>query len=202
MSLSEPVVEAGRDLISRYFVAQGHRPSELWDVDVTALTSYQRALLVNDGTVTRLVESSVLESLSVHVLDQRAVGTDVRRDSWLDLTAEDATTILRRRVAIRGCRSGRLYGLAESLLVGSRLPDTFISSLLDCPAGLGELMAKIRLETRRELLWFGYALAPDWAEPTATQAPVLTRSYRIVAGGRPAILICESFPTGSAPARS
>jgi chorismate-pyruvate lyase len=195
---------AGEDLISGYFVAQARRPSELWDVDVAALTSYQRALLVNDGTVTRLVESSVLEPLAVDVLDQRAVDVDDQRDSWLDSPVAATTRVLRRRVAIHGRRSDRLYGLAESLLVASRLPDAFISSLLDCPAGLGELIAQMRLETRRELLWFGYAIAPGWAQPASTQLPLLTRSYRIITGGSPAILISESFPlddpTGAAAA--
>jgi len=183
----------GEDPISGYFVAQARRPSELRDVDVAALTPYHRALLVNDGTVTRLIEAFVLEPLSVDVLDQRAVEGDDQTDSWLDKPAA-ADSIVRRRVAIHGCESGRLYALAESLLVTSRLPRAFASSLLDDPKGLGETVGQKRLETRRELLWFGYAIAPDRANQPATQPPLLTRSYRIIIGGTPAILITENFP--------
>jgi hypothetical protein len=61
----------GNDLIRSYFVAQAQRPSALSDVDLAALTPYHRALLVNDGAVTRLLETAVLEPLKVDVLDQR-----------------------------------------------------------------------------------------------------------------------------------
>jgi len=53
------------DVISSYFVAQACCPSALWDVGVAALTHYHRALLVNDGTVTRLIEASVPEACGV-----------------------------------------------------------------------------------------------------------------------------------------
>jgi chorismate-pyruvate lyase len=101
---------------------------------------------------------------------------------------------LRRGIAIRGRHSGRAYAFAESLLVTSRLPSDFISLLAHNPKGLGESIDQMRLETRRELLWFGHAATPDWATPTAAPLPLLTRSYRIIFGGSPTILISESFP--------
>jgi chorismate-pyruvate lyase len=180
--------------MSGCFVAQAHRPSALWDADVAALTPYHRALLVNDGTVTRVVEASVLEPLSVDVLDQRTVDVSEQGSLWLDLPTGEAS-LVRRRVAIHGRRTGRVYVLAESLLVASRFSNAFTSTLLHCAQGLGETIAQMRLESRRELLWFGYTTAPAWAATTtASRGPVLTRSYRIITDAKPAILISESFP--------
>lgn len=185
---------AGEDPISGYFVAQTRRPGELWDVDVFALTPYQRALLTSDGTVTRLVEASALEPLTVDVLDQRVVEIGDEQASLLELPAA-AASIVRRRVAITGRQSIRVHVLAESFLVSSRLPRAFTRSLSDNPKGLGEVIDQLRLETRRELLWFGYATPPGWAKRPASELPLLTRSYRIIIAGAPAILITEHFST-------
>lgn len=187
---------AGRDTISGRFVAQTCRPDELWDVDIFALWPYQRALLIADGTVTRLVEAMVWEPLSAEVLDQRGVEVDDERATFLDLSA--AASVVRRRVAITGRESGQTPAFAESLLVVSRLPDAFFGSLNN-PEGLGEVIGRLGLETRRELLWFGYTAAPGWAKTAVTELPLLTRSYRIITGGTPAILITESFPTTAPP---
>lgn len=186
-----PVVRSGEEAVRSRFVAPEHRPMGLQEVDVTRLTGYQRALLVNDGTVTRLVEASVLEPLEVRVLDQQMIA--VEDDMWLDLPVPPAP-LLRRRVQIHGCATRRLYVLAESLLVISRLPQAMIDGLASSHKGLGELLDEIGLERRRELLWFGYSTPPDWASAAARALPLLTRSYRIIHGGDPAILITESFP--------
>ena len=101
--------------------------------------------------------------------------------------------MLRRRVVIRGRKSGSRWVFAESLLVAGRLPAGFISRLQVNPKGLGVVLAESRLETRRELLWFGHAAAADWMEATDRSQPLLTRSYRIILGDCPAILITENF---------
>lgn len=182
---------SAEEALRGYFVALEHRPDGVREIDVTRLTRHQRALLVNDGTVTRLVEASMLELLDIEVLDQRTI--TIAHDEWLDLPVTPAP-VLRRRVAIRGRASRRLYVLAESSLVMSRLPPEIIDRLANSPKGLGELIDGIRLETRRELLWFGYSEMPDWANAEVTRLPLLTRSYRIIVDGWPAILITESFP--------
>jgi len=186
------------DLISSYFIAQGQRPSAFSDVDLATLTPYLRALLVTDGAVTRLLEGAVLESVEVRVLDQRMVEPDGDLIALLELPAT-AFSLVRRRIAICGRQSRRTYAFAESVLVPSRLPSNFIGLLAHNPRGLGESIDQMRLETRRELLWFGHAAAPAWAAPAAdnaaaVQLPLLTRSYRLILGGTPSILISESFP--------
>ena len=86
------------------------------------------------------------------------------------------------------------WSRAESLLVPSRLPEAFIGALMGSSKGLGEALADLRLEARRELLWFGSARTPGWAEPVVVEKLLLTRSYRIIVAGRPSILIAENFP--------
>lgn len=163
------------------------------DVDLLGLTPHQRALLTYDGTVTRLLEALLLEPLTVDVLDQRVTEVGDLGAVWLDLSST-AAPVMRRRVAIAGRDSGRLHVVAESLLVPPRLPEAFIDALMGSPKGLGEALGDLRLETRRELLWFGSARTPSWAEPVVVEKLLLTRSYRIIVAGRPSILIVESFP--------
>jgi chorismate-pyruvate lyase len=176
-------------LIERSFAAQARRPDELTDVDVAGLTAYQRGLLVHDGTVTRFVEAAALEPVVVERVEQRTVPVGDRASAWLELA--DGASVVRRRIAIRGRASGRVYAFAESELAVSRLPAGFADELARNPRGLGDAIAESRLETRRELLWFGRVGALAWA-PVA--AALLTRSYRVFLDGRPAILVTESFP--------
>jgi chorismate-pyruvate lyase len=160
MSCDDPArARTENDLLASHFVEQAYRPTELGNVDVLALTPYQRALLISDGTVTRMLEAVALEPLTVEVFDQRVTDVDDRDAAWLDLSPA-VLSVVRRRVAISGRQSGRLYALAESLLVPSRLPRAFISSLSHNSQGLGEVISELRLETRRELLWFGHTTPP------------------------------------------
>jgi chorismate-pyruvate lyase len=143
--------------------------------------------------VTRLLEALTLEPLTVDVLDQRMTEAGDLGAVWLDLSSA-AASVVRRRVSIAGRTFGRLHSVAESLLVPSRLPEAFIGALMGSPKALGEALGDLRLETRRELLWFGAARTPSWAEPVVEHQLLLTRSYRIIVAGRPSILIAENFP--------
>ena len=149
-------------------------------------------LLVNDGSVTRLLEACLLEPLTVKVIDQRVIETGDRGSFWLDL-APAMRSAVRRRVAIVGSRSNCPHALAESLLVPWRLPATFTDSLTHSSKGLGEVVDHLRLETRRELLWFGGSGPPGWGDTSAIDLQTVMRSYRFIIAGGPAILTTESF---------
>lgn len=150
-------------------------------------------MLTYDGTVTRLLEALVLEPLVVDVLEQRVTEAGDLGGVWLDLSSA-APSVVRRRVSIAGRDFGAVHAVAESLLVPSRLPEAFMAALTGSPKGLGEALGELRLETRRELLWFGVARTPEWAEPVFVERFLLTRAYRIIVAGRPSIFIAESFP--------
>ena len=187
-------------LLRGRFIAQPARPGDARDVG--GLTAVQRALLLNDGTVTSLLEALAREPIMVDVLDQRDTSSDADGARSLDLPADSA--IVSRRVLLRGL-SGRVHAVAESLLVPARLPPAFILALAGNSRGLGAVLDELRLETRRDLLWFGAADTPEWSREAGVREPaLLTRSYRVVVGGVPAILITEGFlrQAGAAPLRS
>jgi len=72
------------------------------------------------------------------------------------------------------------------------LPAGFVGVLGGSPTGIGGSLGQLKLESWRELLWFGLGSPPPWSAGT-TVADTLTRSYRIITQGRPALLISEAF---------
>jgi chorismate-pyruvate lyase len=185
------------DPLSDLFIAQFARPAGVSGVNLRALTPFQRALLVIDGTVTKFIEAYVMEPVKVRIL-----GNDWHRLSaehtWLE--ADAGTTVIAREVLLEGEYSATLYGHALSLIVPDRLPEAAQQQLTEHPGGLGRILLDIRLESRREVLWYGRELARDMS-PELSEAirsrmagGCLTRTYRIINSGRPVMLIHERFP--------
>jgi chorismate-pyruvate lyase len=181
------------DPLNDLFVAQFARPAGLSSVNLRALTPFQRALLVIDGTVTKFIEASVMEPVTV-----RIIGQDWRRLSaghnWLE--ADEGMTVIAREVVLEGQHSGALYAHALSLIVPDRLPQAAQEQLTDNPGGLGRILLESRLESRREVLWYGREMSQNLPEAIRSRMPggCLTRTYRIITGGRPVMLIHERFP--------
>jgi chorismate-pyruvate lyase len=178
-------------LASRHFVLQPERPSHLGGVDLVAMDPCLRSLLLTDGTVTRTLEAQTLLPVSVEVMAQE--------DSLLAggasklLEATDGTAAIMRRVAISVGSPPRPVVWAESHIVPDRLPAGFLGVLGDSRDGIGESLQRVRLESAREMLWFGLGEAPDWSQPGAAERAFLLRLYRVIAQGRPAMLISETF---------
>lgn len=175
------------------FLAQGARPAGLAAVDVGALSPYQRSLLVIDGTVTRFIEAYWLEPVEIRRISQEEMRLGAA-EPWLDIAAGELA--IRRRVLLLGGRSGRLYAWADTLMVAARLQPEVRRGLDHEGGGLGRILIDTGAETRREGLWFGREQPA--AHPVEVAAlctgPWLTRSYRVVAGGRPLMQITERFP--------
>ncbi len=163
------------------------------DVDVASLDPVLRGLLFSDGGVARALAAHTLGRVSVEVIEQqRAVAPAQVAER---LTIAPGTSAIRRRVVTH--LAGRAFestpaAHAESHILPERLPPQFSSALARNPEGIGEALREIRLESRRELLWFGLGEAPGWAADLAG-GESLTRSYRVVSGGQPAILILEGL---------
>ena len=119
---------------------------------------------------------------------------DADHARWLHAHPRD--TALSRRVALREADTGRLVVHADSALLLDRLPPTFLDVLAAEPTGLGGAFARLALETRRELLWFGTTplrgLRPG-DHALAGRAGV-SRCYRLIVDGTPVCCIEESFP--------
>jgi chorismate-pyruvate lyase len=112
----------------------------------------------------------------------------------MHLGAASGVEAVRRRVVIGAGEPSSPLIWAESHILPSRLPREFLRVLGDAPDGIGESLQQIQLESWRELLWFGLDCSPAWND-THTQAgtSVITRLYRVITAGRPALLISESF---------
>jgi chorismate-pyruvate lyase len=175
------------------FVAQSARPAQLEGVNLRALTPFQRALLVIDGTVTKFIEAYTMEPVETLRLGQerRSLSSD---HPWLE--APGGTEVIARQVVLEGVYSRSLYAYATSLVVPDRLPAAIRADLDDANGSLGRILLDRRLETRRDILWYGRERLAD--PPAALrrypEGEFLSRTYRIIAGGAPIMLIHEKFP--------
>jgi chorismate-pyruvate lyase len=168
-------------------------------IDKTSLGLFQRVLLGTDGTVTYLLETYARESVVVTKLSERVgkpceLSLSPARAPGLALQHEDS--VIHRRVLLTGTRSGRTLICAEALVLHERLGSAVRHGLLYSDKPIGKLLKESRCETFREILWIGCEQARDCAahfgiEPTAE---LLCRTYRLLVGGRPVILITERFP--------
>lgn len=179
------------------FVAQFAKPPDLEEMNLSQLTPFQRALLIIDGTVTRFIEAYTFSPVEVVLLHQEAQ-TLPTNDAWLDV--EKGTEVVARQVMLQtGQRDGQqptVHAYATSIIVLNRIPQTVREGLTLKGQGLGQLLQRSGLETRRDLLWWGLKRPKDLPEAFLhlEGKPFLSRTYRIVAGGHPIMLISEQFP--------
>lgn len=177
------------DLLS----AQASRPANLYPVNLRTLTPMQRALLSIDGTVTKFLEAYLLEPIESVLLSQQTQHLQADHP-WLALAAP--SEVVARQVLLRGRYSATIYAYAVSLLVLDRLPPMLLQDLAHEPAGIGRVLLNSQIENRREILWYGredLANLPETIE-RYTGSHFISRTYRIVAGGQPVMLINEKFP--------
>lgn len=157
------------------------------ELAVSAVPPFLRALLVTDGTVTKILEAYFWEPVEVVTLSQELVpaGGPI---PWIDVAEGDR--VLQREARLRGARSGRVYASASSLIRTELIPEGFRQRLIDREIGIGVLIRDSGLESYREVLEIG-------AEPSAgpeVRGDGVFRTYRIIIAGAPVILITERFP--------
>jgi len=145
------------------------------------LPPFLRALLVTDGTVTKILEAYFWEPVAVDTLEQRLETAD-RPVDWIALAAGDQCLV--RDARLRGVHSDRAYAEALSLIRTEWIPADFRRRLIDREIGIGALIRDSGLESYREVLDLGLA----------GEGTCVYRTYRIVIDRRPVILITEYFP--------
>lgn len=173
------------------FTQSARRPESLEAVDVATLSPVHRALLVIDGTVTKFLEAYFLEPVVVERLHQSEDQSSGFDAEWL--ACDRGEPLLRRSVLLRGATSAGVFAWADSLLLPSRLSPTMRSSLETEPGGLGRIIIDSKLETRRECLWFGWQQVEEPPSSLGVNR-FLVRTYRILAAGRPLMMVTERFP--------
>lgn len=158
-----------------------------------ASTLLQRILLVTDGTVTHLLETFAGERICViklrQSIDQGGRGVD-------ELEVSDRHQVLHREVLLVGCTTRRAFLYAASQIVPDRLDPAVRQGLLESSKPIGYLLEESRTETYRQILDARREPAASCASYFGIDAAaeVLTRTYRVFAGGRPIMLITETFP--------
>ena len=179
------------------FVAQFAKPSDLEEMNLSQLTPFQRALLVIDGTVTQFLEAYTFSPVEVVLLHQETQ-TLPTNYAWLD--AEKGTEVVSRQVVLQTERKEEprptVHAYATSIIVLDRIPPTIREGLTLKGHGLGQLLQRSGLESRRDLLWWGLKRPKDLPEALVHWAgkPFLSRTYRVVANGQPIMLINEQSP--------
>ncbi len=162
-------------------------------LDDPSLGVFQRVLLTTDGTIVRLLEGCFGEPVRTAELVQFRTPASAT-DGALEPAGHE--TILRRKVLLQGSRTGRNYVYADSFTVLDRVGSSLREALLSTSEPIGRLLVSNRVETFREILrvgrrragalggWFGLEFSDE----------LLFRNYRLISGGRPIMLIAESFP--------
>ena len=179
------------------FVAQDAKPINLKEINLARLTSFQRGLLIADGTVTQFIEAFTFAPVEVVLLQQTKQTLDTKH-VWLKLPAGEE--FISRQVVLqthsRAELSPIIHAYADSLIVPQRLPQSLLDKLESDKHGLGGLLRHSGLETRRELLWCGMEALTDL--PSAVEQlegkTFISRAYRVFADGVPLMLINEKFP--------
>jgi chorismate-pyruvate lyase len=162
-------------------------------IDPSKLTSFQRILLTTDGMVTEMLEANYWERMVVERLFQE----DYELDQELtDLECKPGEHVLDRRILLRGRMThlARLY--AESFIARDRLPAFIREGLVQSHKPIGLLILEARLETFREILDCCREEAGNLGRYFRIQPGdhLISRRYRVIAGGQPIMLITEKFP--------
>lgn len=196
MSRVPQAENGGFDPMRDLFVAQSSKPPQLAEVNLRTLTPFQRALLVIDGTVTKFIEAYTMERVEVIRLDQ-AVRTLPVDHPWLE--AAQGTAVIARQVLLQGQRSQTIYAYAGSLIVPDRIQEIMREKLSLDGESIGRILSDNRVETYRDILWYGRERVGEL--PSAIRhlenKEFISRTYRIIVGTKPVMLINERFPLHS-----
>lgn len=183
--------------VKELFIAQANRPPSLKDINITRLTPFQRALLITDGTVTRFIEAYKLSPVQVILLYQ---ARRTLRNEHVWLKHPTGGKIFAREVILQtpstDNQTPNTHAYAVSQIVYERLPKNVVEGLEAGFEGLGALLQNSKLETRRDLLWWGIERVTGLPSSIAhfEGQLLINRTYRIVANGNPLMLITEKFP--------
>lgn len=155
-------------------------------------------MLTTDGTLVLLLEAWFNDPIRLAAHEQFTTPVYPTDE---DLQPAGGETILRRRVLLRGQRTGRNYVYADTAIVLDRLTPPVRDGLLSTSEPIGRLLRAHRIETFKEVLRSGSrpagAVAAEFGCDPADD--LLYRVYRMFSGGRPIMLIAEHFPARPAP---
>lgn len=159
----------------------------------TPLSTFQRVLLMTDGTVTDVLEAYTNEPVKVVKLAQWLDGVDPERP---ELERPVTDRVLRRSVLLQGTVTGTNLLHADSVVTPTHLHPDVMDGLLESDTPLGRLLARYRVETFREILAVGFEPAGSCAHHFGIDPAekLVFRTYRILVDQRPVVRVTEKFP--------
>ncbi len=145
--------------------------------------NFLRALLVADGTVTKLIEAYFQENLQVVLHQQQAIS---RQLAPAGLHVLPSAQYLHRNISLLGERSSLVYLTAESWIDLNQFDDQAQQAFLAAKIGIGEILQQFMLATYRKIT--------QVFSGEENQQTFIGRTYVIYVAQKPAIQITEKFP--------
>jgi chorismate-pyruvate lyase len=167
-------------------LAHGH-------IEPANLSTFQRILLTTDGTVTDILEAYAFEQIKIIKLSEQMSVLD---QDIIAMNLKQGTEVISRKVLLQGKISRKTFIYAESILVPDRLDEQFRKALLETKTPIGKVWLEQRVETFKEILETSRESAEGLSsyfgiEPTDK---LLSRTYQVISGHQPAMMITEKFP--------
>jgi chorismate-pyruvate lyase len=154
-----------------------------------SLSPVQRAVLGSDGSFTLLLTALLGQEVKVALIEQN-VDRMPRYDDAVEL--QEGARVLNRNVRLY-VEPDRDIVFASSVIAIDRIGAPLANDLLSGRETIGRILRKHRLETFRELVDWGIAPTPDEASVYFPSTEMIYRSYRIVSGGKPVMIVTEFF---------
>ena len=164
------------------------------DFSIDSLGLLQRILVTTDGTVTETLAAVFLEPIELVKL---AVTIAPSPEAFPALALKSGSSLMQRKVVLRGSRSGTPYAYAEVAIAADRLPPRLREDLLKGEIPLGQLWISHRLETFKERPRIRQRAAGTLARHLGVDAEdiLIERTYRTFTSGHPVFLVTEFFPS-------
>lgn len=159
----------------------------------STLNTFQRILLMTDGTVTDVLEAYARERVRVVKLAQ---SFDTASTGEPGHALAGAEKVLLRSILLQGTESGTTFIYADSVMSPERLHPDVLDGLISGEIPVGRLLSQCRLETFREIVGIGFEPAGDIAHHFGVEASskLVFRTYQIIMHQKPMMRITEKFP--------
>ena len=114
------------------------------------LSSVQKILLATDGSITRILEAIRGGSIIVETITQELINADMETSDILDIDL--GSTVNYRVVNLRDSKKVLIRAVSHAPV--ERLPQEFREDIMKKDKPIGRIMAKLRIEARREIKGF------------------------------------------------
>jgi len=163
--------------------------------EVGRLSRVQKILLGTDGSVTRILEVITGGQVRITTLSQEVVGAGKEVAGLLHVKEGDPVNHRVVKIECEGTFAPLIYAVSDTPL--GRLSAGFREDLMRADIPIGRILARHRIEARREIL--DARVIPAGSEHAQIfgifrKEPLLTRRYQIIHQGEPLISIEEQFP--------